>query len=111
MEKWKLPEIYLCTYPECLPRSIPFFIYQTLSPAEVSGAKKSFGLLSSSVDNISKFTIKWETFHKIVETIRRESPWDDIKETPGIKKTHCIVHKEDGIHMFRTSLMKEEWEL
>ena len=31
-----------------------------------------------------------------------------MAKAPGISKTHCLVHKSDGIHMYKTGLMEEE---
>lgn len=45
---------------------------------------------------------------EIEATITEENPWDDVKDAPGIKRTHCVVHKNDGIHLYRSSLMEEE---
>ena len=45
---------------------------------------------------------------KFSEIICNENPSGDVAKAPGISKTHCLVHKSDGIHMYKTGLMEEE---
>ena len=45
---------------------------------------------------------------KFSEIIRNENPWGDMAKAPGISKTHCLVHKSDSKHMYKTGLMEEE---